>query len=40
MIEVVDLIGMELEREVFNPSTGELDLFDEDCEPIRLLENE
>jgi hypothetical protein len=32
---------MELEREVFDPSAGELDLFDEDCEPMRLsLENE
>jgi hypothetical protein len=30
MIEVVDLIDKELEREVFDPSTEDLDLFDED----------
>jgi len=40
MIEAVDLIDMELEREVFDPPSGEVDMNEEDDEPMRVLESE
>ncbi len=40
IIEDVDLIDMELEREVFDPLSGEVDMNEEDGEPMRVLESE
>ena len=40
MIEAVDLIDMEVEREVFDPLSGEVDMNEEDLEPMRVLESE
>jgi len=34
MIEAVDLIDMELEREVFDPPSGEANMNEGDVEPI------
>jgi hypothetical protein len=34
MIEVVDLIDKELERDVFDPSTEDLNLIDEDGQMV------
>ncbi len=40
MIEAVDLIDMELERDVFDPPSGEVDMSEEDDEPMGVLDSE